>query len=35
MIERTDTNARMGRIVKHNGTVYLCGQVGSGPDVTA
>ncbi|WP_372761789.1 RidA family protein [Pseudoalteromonas sp.] len=26
-IERLQTNARMSRIVKHNGTVYLCGQV--------
>lgn len=27
MIERFETGARMSRIVKHNGTVYLCGQV--------
>lgn len=27
MIERIETGARMSRIVKHNGTVYLCGQV--------
>lgn len=27
MIERIDTNERMSRIVKHNGTIYLCGQV--------
>ena len=27
MIERFETDARMSRIVKHNGTVYLCGQV--------
>lgn len=27
MIERIDTKQRMSRIVKHNGTVYLCGQV--------
>ena len=27
MIERQDTKARMSRIVKHNGTIYLCGQV--------
>lgn len=27
MIERIETNQRMSRIVKHNGTVYLCGQV--------
>ncbi|ABZ75117.1 Endoribonuclease L-PSP [Shewanella halifaxensis HAW-EB4] len=26
-IERIETAARMSRIVKHNGTVYLCGQV--------
>jgi len=26
-IERFETNQRMSRIVKHNGTVYLCGQV--------
>lgn len=28
-IERHKTNARMSAIVKHNGTVYLAGQVGS------
>ncbi len=33
MIERLHTTARMSRIVKHNGIVYLCGQVGSGDDV--
>lgn len=33
MIERIDTNARMSKIVKHNGTVYLCGQVGDGDSV--
>jgi len=27
MIERIETAARMSRIVKHNGTIYLCGQV--------
>ncbi|MUK62404.1 RidA family protein [Aliivibrio fischeri] len=27
MIERQDTKQRMSRIVKHNGTIYLCGQV--------
>jgi enamine deaminase RidA (YjgF/YER057c/UK114 family) len=27
MIERIETHARMSRIVKHNGTIYLCGQV--------
>jgi len=28
MIERMDTSQRMSKIVKHNGVVYLCGQVG-------
>ncbi|WP_028865522.1 RidA family protein [Psychromonas aquimarina] len=27
MIERIQTKQRMSRIVKHNGTIYLCGQV--------
>jgi enamine deaminase RidA (YjgF/YER057c/UK114 family) len=27
MIERIETTARMSRIVKHKGTIYLCGQV--------
>lgn len=27
MIERFETGNRMSRIVKHNGTIYLCGQV--------
>ncbi len=27
MIERQETKTRMSRIVKHNGTIYLCGQV--------
>lgn len=27
MIERIETQQRMSRIVKHNGTIYLCGQV--------
>ena len=27
MIERIETKPRMSRIVKHNGTIYLCGQV--------
>ncbi|MCU4676608.1 RidA family protein [Catenovulum sp. 2E275] len=27
MIERIETGARMSRIVKHQGTIYLCGQV--------
>ena len=35
MIQRHHTGPRMSRIVRHNGTVYLCGQVGSGADVTA
>ncbi|MFC4240727.1 RidA family protein [Marinobacter oulmenensis] len=26
-IERIGTNQRMSKIVKHNGTAYLCGQV--------
>ena len=33
MIERLQTGARMSKIVKHNGTVYLCGQVGAGETV--
>ncbi len=33
MIERMHTNARMSKIVKHDGTACLCGQVGSGSDV--
>ena len=33
MIERIETNQRMSRIVKHNGVVYLCGQVGEGETV--
>lgn len=28
MITRIHTGDRMSKIVKHNGTVYLCGQVG-------
>ena len=27
MIERLETHTRMSRIVKHNSTIYLCGQV--------
>lgn len=27
MIERIETKQRMSRIVKHNGVIYLCGQV--------
>ncbi|WP_224814905.1 RidA family protein [Hasllibacter sp. MH4015] len=34
MIERMETGARMSKIVKHNGVVYLSGQVGEGADVT-
>ena len=33
MIERIETGKRMSKIVKHNGTVYLCGQVGDGATV--
>lgn len=33
MIERFHTSARMSRIVRHNGTVFLCGQVGEGGTV--
>lgn len=33
MIERTHTSDRMSKIVKHNGTIYLCGQVGAGETV--
>ena len=33
MIERIETKQRMSRIVKHNGLVYLCGQVGDGATV--
>ncbi len=29
MIERIETGQRMSKIVKHNGLVYLCGQVGN------
>lgn len=34
MIERIETGARMSQAVKHNGTVYLAGQVGKGTSVT-
>ncbi|RKF14501.1 RidA family protein [Alginatibacterium sediminis] len=27
MIERFETKTRMSRVVRHNGTLYLCGQV--------
>lgn len=33
MIERLHTGRRMSKIVRHNGTVYLCGQVGEGETV--
>ena len=35
MIERIDTSQRMSKIVKHNGTAYLCGQVGNAEDDVA
>ena len=35
MIERIDPSARMSKIVKHNGVVYLCGQVGNAGDSVA
>lgn len=34
MIERIETGSRMSQAVKHNGTVYLAGQVGKGASVT-
>lgn len=34
MIERQHTSQRMSKIVTHNGTIYLCGQVGAGESVT-
>jgi enamine deaminase RidA (YjgF/YER057c/UK114 family) len=34
MIDRQEIGQRMSKIVKHNGTVYLCGQVGDGATVT-
>ena len=33
MIERIHTGQRMSKIVRHNGVVYLCGQVGAGDSV--
>ncbi|MTI10096.1 RidA family protein [Curvivirga aplysinae] len=34
MIERQEIGTRMSKIVKHNGTAYLCGQVGgTDPDI--
>lgn len=35
MITRLHTSDRMSKIVKHNGTIYLCGQVGAGDGVGA
>ncbi len=35
MITRHHTSARMSKIVIHNATAYLCGQVGDGADVAA
>lgn len=35
MIERIDTTTRMSQIVKHNGTVYLAGQVGNAGESVA
>lgn len=32
-IERTGTNERSSKIVKHNGVVYLTGQVGDGDTI--
>jgi enamine deaminase RidA (YjgF/YER057c/UK114 family) len=32
MIERLHVGPRMSKIVKHNGIVYLCGQVGNADD---
>ncbi len=34
-IERFETGARMSAAVVHGDTIYLAGQVGEGPDVTA
>jgi len=33
MITRLQTSDRMSKIVIHNGTVYLCGQVGAGDGI--
>ncbi|MEM9604885.1 MAG: RidA family protein [Pseudomonadota bacterium] len=35
MIERFDTNQRMSQLVRHNGTLYLAGQVSEGDSVAA
>lgn len=32
-IERSNTNERSSKIVKHNGVVYLTGQVGNGESI--
>jgi len=32
-IQRTHTNARMSKIVRHGGVVYLCGQTSSGSPI--
>ena len=34
-IERLHTGSRMSKIVKHNNTIYLCGQVGNAEDSVA
>ena len=34
-IQRIHKTSRMSKIVIQNGIVYLCGQVGSGDDITA
>lgn len=31
-IERIESNHRMSKVVKHNGTLYLCGQTASDPE---
>ena len=33
MIERKHISERSSKIVKHNGTIYLCGQVGAGETI--
>lgn len=35
MIERIQPGDRMTQIVKHNGTIYLAGQIGAGDTVAA
>jgi len=34
-LERHHTNQRMSQMVKHNGTIYLAGQVAMGENVAA